>query len=183
MEKKFDEEVDRLEKEVKYQIIRLEEEAHGKAKSICRESVEKLNHLYTEAHDWLKEALTSEEMKERLSCLKQESARILAAARRSVQELMEREEVQSGKQKLSDAGNRIAKRISEGVEDAMHSDYAVKTLDTLSSATQALRNDERVNKHVKRLKKGTLKLAEQAFEGLKKVLDTEEEKQERDKDL
>ena len=48
-------------------------------------------------------------------------------------------------------------------------------MDTITDTVSAIREDERVKKNVKKLKKGTLKAAEKAFEGLQRVLDTKDE--------
>lgn len=84
----------------------------------------------------------------------------------------QREDVKNGKEKLNEMTGKVTNAFSDGVDELMKKDYVVKTMDTITDTVSAIREDERVKKNVKKLKKGTLKAAEKAFEGLQRVLDT-----------
>ena len=54
-------------------------------------------------------------------------------------------------------------------------EYVRRSVHAVADTVDTIRNDEQVKKGVRKLKKGTLKAAEAAFQGLKRVLDTDED--------
>lgn len=167
---------DDMEKAARYTIIQMEdEEDEAKTSSIFEDAKNELTRIYGEFHAWIKDNVNSEETAQRLEKLKADSARLIETTKQKVAEFNEREDVKNGKEKLNEVGGKVADAVSEGVNEIMNHAYVAKTVDTISDTVSAIREDERVKRNVKKLKKGTLKAAEKAFEGLQRVLDTKDE--------
>lgn len=165
--------VKQMEEEAKYTIITMEddEEATSQSAKILYDCKEAVTKLYAQFHDWWKENQNSDEYKARKEKLKQESDRLIMTAKVQIQRLQENEElkdaVNKGVKVAADTGTWVLQTLSEGVSELRKSEGGKKVESVVHSVVQ----DERVKQGVTSLKKGTLKLAESAYEGLKKVLD------------
>ena len=162
--------VDELEKEAKYTIIKIEEEIHDQ--SSFERMKEELEQKFNEFREWLNDNVDQEEIARRFEKLKEDCACVLAQAKVKAKEFNEREDVINGKEKLNEVGDKVMDVVNE----AMQNEHVSKTIDTIQHTFTQIKEDERVKTNVIKLKKGTLNLAEKAFNGLKKVLDTDEEK-------
>ena len=63
--------------------------------------------------------------------------------------------------------------MQAGIQEISKNDVVKNCTDTLTDTLHSIKEDEQVKSGVRKLKKGTLKVAESAFNGLKRVLDTE----------
>ena len=169
---KMDDKIENLEKEVKYHIIELEENVDEHISPIIEDTKNSLHTLF-------QESMTSQEMKDRLYKLKEDSLKILEMAKQKIEEFNSNDEVIKGKKKLNDATLAAARCISDGIDEIMKNETLNRTVDTIANKVDTFCKDERVVKQVDKLKKGTLKLAENAFEGLKRVLDTDNKDEEK----
>lgn len=172
--------VSNMEQEAKYTIITLEdEETDSQAKQIFTDVQDKLNTLYSEFRIWLKENQESEKVAERKAWLKAESDKLLASAKVQTQKLKENENLQDAIRKggklANDTGSWIVDTLQDGVHEVMKNETVQKITTNVDDVIHQVKHDERVKQGVTSFKKGTLKLAESAFKGLKKVLDTESE--------
>lgn len=172
--------VSSMEQEAKYTIITLEdEETDSQAKQIFTDVQNKLNTLYSEFRIWLKENQESEKVAERKAWLKAESDKLLASAKVQTQKLKENENLQDAIRKggklANDTGSWIVDTLQDGVHEVMKNETVQKITTNVDDVIHQVKHDERVKQGVTSFKKGTLKLAESAFKGLKKVLDTESE--------
>lgn len=172
--------VSSMEQEAKYTIITLEdEETDSQAKQIFTDVQDKLNTLYSEFRIWLKENQESEKVAERKAWLKAESDKLLASAKVQTQKLKENENLQDAIRKggklANDTGSWIVDTLQDGVHEVMKNETVQKITTNVDDVIHQVKHDERVKQGVTSFKKGTLKLAESAFKGLKKVLDTESE--------
>lgn len=173
------EDVKHMEAEAKYKIITLEDEDGATSSSqrikILTDCKAAINHLYEEFRDWLKENQESEEVQMRKEKLKAESEQLIQAAKMQLGKLQENETLKGalnkGVQVASDTGSWLLHSLNDGVDTLRNSQGGQK----VEQAVQTFKQDERVKQKVASWKKGTLKLAESAFEGLKKVLDDENE--------
>lgn len=177
--KKMDDKIENLEKEVKYHIIELEENVDEHISPIIEDTKNSLHTLFQESREKMKETMTSQEMKERLYKLIEDSLKILEMAKQKIEEFNSNDEVIKGKKKLNDATLAAARCISDGIDEIMKNETLNRTVDTIANKVDTFCKDERVVKQVDKLKKGTLKLAENAFEGLKRVLDTDNKDEEK----
>lgn len=172
--------VSSMEQEAKYTIITLEdEETDSQAKQIFTDVQDKLNTLYSEFRIWLKENQESEKVAERKAWLTAESDKLLASAKVQTQKLKENENLQDAIRKggklANDTGSWIVDTLQDGVHEVMKNETVQKITTNVDDVIHQVKHDERVKQGVTSFKKGTLKLAESAFKGLKKVLDTESE--------
>lgn len=172
MEENCEKEVESMENEAKYTIIQMEDDIEGDNR-IPDDTKREIARLYQEFRVWLSENIDSEEISARMAKLKEDTAVLLAKGKRKTLEFAEREDVQKTKEKVISAGEKVMDGVSDGINTIMENEHVTKAMDSISDTITNVKNDERVQKNVKKLKKGTLKVAQHAFDGLKKVLDTD----------
>lgn len=170
-----DEKLQSLEKEMKFEIIRLEEETEEKDRKFIEQAKQNIQNKFDELKEWMKDEHTQEEIKERMQSVKEDSLIFMYKAKEEIRKFYNRDDVQHGKQKLQEGGAKLSQRIHDGVDKAMEHEGVAKVVNTVTDKMESIHQDERVQKTIKSLKKNTLKAAEQAFMGLKRVLDTEDE--------
>lgn len=172
MEEHCEKEVDAMEKEAKYTIIQMEEETDSK--HLLDDTKKEINRLYGEFREWMSENVDSEEVAARLKKLKQDSNALIEKGKEKTIAFYQREDVTKVKEKALIAGEKVMDTVNEGIQSVMQKEAVVHAMDSFSDKVQQVTCDERVKTNVKKLKKGTLKFAEKAFDGLKKVLDTDD---------
>lgn len=166
-----------MEEQARFQIITVaDEEAQStQGAKILADCKEALAALYTGFREWLKEANDNEEIKARKAKLKQDSDKIIAVAKEQLHKLKENEDlrkaVNKGVQAASDTGVWVKQTLTEGVNELRKTENGQK----VESFVKSVKNDARVKQGVSSIKKGTLKAAESALKGLKKVLDDQDE--------
>ena len=170
-----DEKIQSLEKEMKFEIIRLEEEADGKNHKFIEQAKQSIQNKFEDLKAWMKDEHTQEEIKARMQSVKNESLTLMYKAKEELHKFYNRDDVQQGKQKIQDGGVKLSQCIQDGVDKAMEHERVAKVVNTVADKVESIHQDERVQKTIKSLKKTTLKAAEQAYMGLKRVLDTEDE--------
>lgn len=177
MENEREKEMEALEKEAKFTIITMEteEDEASQSKKILDDAAAQLQRLYQEAREWLKEHADSMEVNERMERLKQETQKLIASTQEKIQRFNEREDVQAGKEKVVAAADKVYGYVQDGMDEVRSNAYVRRGVSALNDTVDTIRNDEHVKENVKKLKRGTLKVAETAFQGLKRVLDTEED--------
>lgn len=165
-----------MEEEAKFKIITLEDEeesgsADSRGQKIIADCKAAVAQLYASFKEWVKENQNSEEIKARKEKLKADSDKLIANAKEQLAKLQENENVKrvvnKSVQIAADTGAWMMDTLSDGISEIRSSEGGQK----VEAMVQNVKNDERVKKGVASLKKGTLKLAESALEGLKKVLD------------
>ena len=107
--------------------------------------------------------------------LKLETQKLLASTHDRLQRFSQREGVQAGSKKAAAAADKLAGYVQEGIQEVRQNEYVRRSVHAVADTVDTIRNDEQVKKGVRKLKKGTLKAAEAAFQGLKRVLDTDED--------
>lgn len=173
MENDCEKEVDSMEKEAKYTIIQMEDDIDGD-QSFLDDTKKEVSRLYQDFRDWLSENVDSEEISARLKKLKEDTADVLEKGKTKTEAFVKREDVQNAKGKVVSAGEKVMDGVSDGLHTIMENEHVSKAMDSISDTITSVKNDERVKRNVNKLKKGTLKAATHAFNGLKKVLDTDD---------
>ncbi|MEG0328927.1 MAG: hypothetical protein RR537_01310 [Longicatena sp.] len=169
-------EVENLEKEAKFTIISLDEDENDKnEKKILDDAKYEITKLYEEFRQWLKDNIDSDETSERIDRLKQETQNLLAKTKTNLKAFNERESTIAHKEKVVDASSKLVDKVNDGVQEVLSNEYVGKAIESVSDTFVSVKNDERVKDSVKKLKKGTLKIAESAFNSLKKALDTDDQ--------
>lgn len=171
----FKETIDAAEQETKFHIITLAEDEDEESKRIVDDVLEQISQLYKDFRDWLKNNASNEEAAVYFARVKQESARLMAQAKEKIEAFQEREDVRVGKQKAKAFGTKMVHELNNGVEDLLQNEHVSKVVDGISDTIEQVRQDERVKSGIKKLKKGTLSVAKRAYEGLKHVLDEDEQ--------
>lgn len=162
-----------MEEEARFQIITVEDEEalSSQGSKIMTDCKEAIAQLYANFREWVKDANDSEEIKAKKAKLKQESDKLIALAKEQLRKLQENEDlrkaVNKGVKAASDTGAWVKQTLSDGVSEFRKSESGQK----VESMVHSVKNDERVKQGVASFKKGTLKVAESAYKGLKKVLD------------
>lgn len=177
MDNEREKEVENLEQEAKFKIITMEcddEEQEGSRK-ILDDAAKQLQRLFQEMRDWLREHADSMEVNERMERLKQETQKLLTATQDRLQRFSQREDVQAGSKKAVAAADKLAGYVQDGIQEVRQNEYVRRSVHAVTDTVDTIRNDEQVKTGVRKLKKGTLKVAEAAFNGLKRVLDTDED--------
>lgn len=164
-----------LEKEAKFTIISMDDDDTSDKKKILDDAKEEINRLYREFREWLAGSINSEEVSEKLERLKQETTNLINRTKESVQAFQEREDVLAGKEKAKEFGNKLVDTLQDGIHEVMKNDTVSKVVESVNDTIDNVRHDERVVDGVKKMKQGTLKIAESAFNGLKRVLNTEDD--------
>lgn len=172
MENNCEKEVESMENEAKYTIIQMEEDVEGE-QGILDETRKEVTGLYQEFREWLSENVDSEDIAARMEKLKEDTAVLLVKGKKKTVDFANRDDVQNAKDKVVAAGEKVIDGVSDGINTIMENEHVSKAMDTISDTITSVKHDERVQKNVKKLKKGTLKVAQHAFDGLKKVLDTD----------
>ena len=160
MDNEREKEVEDLEQKAKFTIITMEcddDDENGRSKKILDDAAIQLQRLFQEMRDWLREHADSMEVNERMERLKLETQKLLASTHDRLQRFSQREGVQAG------------------IQEVRQNEYVRRSVHAVADTVDTIRNDEQVKKGVRKLKKGTLKAAEAAFQGLKRVLDTDED--------
>lgn len=177
MDNEREKEVEDLEQKAKFTIITMEcdDDENGRSKKILDDAAKQLQRLFQEMSDWLNEHADSMEVNERMERLKQDTQRLLATTQNRLQRFTQREDVQAGREKAAAAADKLAGYVQEGIQEVRQNEYVRRSVHAVADTVDTIRNDEQVKKGVRKLKKGTLKAAEAAFQGLKRVLDTDED--------
>ncbi len=171
--------VTKMEAEAKFKIITVEDEEKGAASSqgakIIDDCKEAIAQMYASLRVWLSENKDSEEAQAQKAKIREESDRLIAAAKLQLQKLKENEDlrqaVDKGVKVAAETGDCIKRTVNAGVQEFRKTEGGQK----VEAMVQSVKNDERVKKGVASFKKGTLKLAESAYTGLKKVLKEKED--------
>lgn len=169
-----DKKFESMKEEARYKVISLDSSTSNEKKTILDQAIQELDTLFEAFKKWKDENVDSEELNARYEKLKADSKVVIEKAKVKMNEFNNREDVIKGKEKLTDVSDKVFNYVEDGLHDLMENEYVSKTVDTIGDTITMIREDERVKANVKKLKKGTLHLAEKAFNGLQRVLDTDE---------
>lgn len=170
----YEKEAQHVEQEAKFKIISMKDDEDDK-KRIIDDAKEECTRLYNEFREWLSNNINSKETSERLQRLKQETTNLVNRTKMTLHEFQSREEVIAGKEKAKVLGSKVVDSVNDGFHDVVHNEHVSKVVDTLSDTIDTVVNDERIVQGVKKLKKETLKVAENAFNGLKRLLESDDD--------
>lgn len=160
--------------EKKFTIISVEDD-DSDANRILNDAKEEANHKIQEFRIWMNENMNAEERKARTERLKSELNELMERTRKKLEEFNDREDVKQGKERVAAAADKLTSYVNDGIEEVLKNEVVSNVISTVSDTIGTVVNDDRVRKNVKKLKKGTLKVAEHAFNGLKRVLDTDDD--------
>lgn len=171
--------VEKLEREAKFTIIEMKDECEEKNK-ILDDAKDEITRLYDEFRVWVADNVDVVEMSNRYELLKDETQNLLTRTKIKLINFRDRDDVQAtyecSKDMVLKTSNKIVNCVSDSVQVVKNNEYVSKAVQEVSETINYVKQDERVKRNVKKIKKGTLRIAENAFNGLKRVLDTEDSK-------
>lgn len=183
MEQMKQNDIELLEENAKTTLYNLAQEDSTKKEAISA-FMEELNIIFSECKEWMKTNMDPSVLEPRLKKLKVDTETLVMNAKEKIQTITDKPEVKEklldGKEKVFEVTTKVAHVVSEGTQEFLRQENVKKVVDNVSDKVTAIKSDERLKEGVASLKKGTLKVAESAFNGLKKILDddtTEEHEQ------
>ena len=176
------EEVKEIEKEIKYKIITLEDDKKtSNAKEKIDSLIDELNRILSDFTKWCQENNDPEHRAARKEKIQQEIDLIVSKSKEVYHSVKDNEEIkakiEAGAKTVMDVAENVYDSIESTVQDVLDNPKVSETLDTVAEKLTEFKNDERVQEGINNVRKGTLKMAESAFEGLKKVLKADDFKQ------
>lgn len=168
------EEVKEIENEIKYKIITLEEEKkNGNAKEAIEQLIDELNRIASDFRKWCQENNDAEKRAERKERIQEEIDHLIYVSKEAYTSLIENEELKAkliaGKQAVIQATDMMFDSVDSTVQEVLNNPTVSQALDQVAIKLNEIKHDERVQEGLNKVRKGTLKAAEGAFEGLKKV--------------
>lgn len=173
------EEVKEIENEIKYKIITLEEEKKNvNAKEAIEQLIDELNRIASDFRKWCQENNDAEKRAERKERIQEEIDHLIYVSKEAYTSLIENEELKAkliaGKQAVIQATDMMFDSVDSTVQEVLNNPTVSQALDQVAIKLNEIKHDERVQEGLNKVRKGTLKAAEGAFEGLKKVLKADE---------
>lgn len=173
------EEVNEIENEIKYKIITLEEEKKNlNAKEAIEQLIDELNRIASDFRKWCQENNDAEKRAERKEKIQEEIDHLIYVSKETYTSLIENEDLKAklvaGKQAIIEVTDSMVGSIDSTVQEVLNNPTVSQTLDHVAVKLNEIKHDERVQEGLNKVRKGTLKAAESAFEGLKKVLKADE---------
>ncbi len=170
--------LEEAENEKKFQVFTLEEPSNNQDQHNMNWFANEVKHIFGQWKFWVESQKDNEELQLKIAKLKQESDILLKKTTKNVKAFCENEDIKEkfhvGKDKALTTGMNAVHLVSEGIQEALQQEHVKKVVNNIHNSIEQVRNDERVKAHVKKLKKGTLRVAEITFYGVKKILEEKE---------
>lgn len=178
MENSTIQDIDNMEKEAKFTIIMMEDEENDETITrYLQSSKQKLANLYDEFRTWLLENQDNEKAVFYLDKLKSDTEKLIQFNKAQIQKWKEdealQEKIAKGVKTVSDASEKLVDVVGLGVKEVMNNETVLHVISSVDDKFTQFKQDERVQKNVVKLKKSTLRVAESAFHGLQKILETD----------
>lgn len=176
------EEAKEIEKEVKYKIITLQdEEDKGNSNPFVEQIIRELERISEEFKKWCNENADPQKRAEVKAKIQLEIDRLVSFSKEKVDSLKENEELmhklETGKETMKKTAETMISAIDSSVQDILNNPAVASTIDTVSDKIVEVIQDEHVQEGIDKVRRTTLKAAESALEGLKKVLKADELKE------
>lgn len=176
------EEAKEIEKEVKYKIITLQdEEEKGNTDPFIDQVIKELERISEEFKKWCRENDDPEKRAEVKAKIQLEIDRLISFSKEKVDSLKENEDLmhklETGKETVKKTAETVISAIDTSVQDILNNPAVASTIDTVSDKIVEVIQDEHVQDGIDKVRRSTLKVAESALEGLKKVLKADELKE------
>lgn len=165
-------EVDEMEKEAKFHIIRIgDEEADEDEKHrILAEFSEELSEMFDDFCRWLKDNSESDKAAARMEKLRIECELLILKTKRKFAQITANESVCKGIRYGKDGALKAGELISEGIDKFKANEQVQKVAGVLYESSQRVVQDERIQEGVKTLKHKTLDAADTLYASLRHFL-------------
>lgn len=173
-------EIEKIQEELKYKIITLEDETDdSKVKKLIEDVIKEMNKAFEKFKTWYETNKDSEKAQEIKEKFLTEMNQLVNKTAQAVNDIKNNPELQeklaSGKETVVDLSKKLYSGVESGVNSILENEKVAKTIDTVSDKVVEVIKDEKVQKGIKATKKGILNVATSAYEGLKNVLGDKEE--------
>ena len=145
-------EVENIQKDVQTQLATFEEADNEENKRLLADAREKLQKLIADTSQWLKENTDREKIAENMTRLRDECIQLLTITKEKAIEVSK-----------------------NGADKLMENEKFASFVSKVNDKVEDIREDERVQEGAQRLRKGTMKLADRAYGGLKHFLNKDDE--------
>lgn len=172
--------IEKVQEELKYKIITLEDENEdSKVKKFLEEIIEEMNQSFDRFKAWYDENKNSEKAQEMKTKFLDEMNKLVTKATQLVEDVRNNPELQekfeASKETIAAFSKKAMSDLKTGVNTILDNETVAKTINSVSDSVVEVIHDERVQKGIKATKKGILNVATSAFEGLKNVLGEKED--------
>lgn len=165
-------------KEPKFSVFTLEDSDKNIKKYDAQWVKHEITNLSNQWQSWVEAQKNNEQLQAKIRKWKQGSDLLLKKTTQSVKAFCENEEVQkklcSGKDKVLTTSMNVAHFLQEGIQETLEQENIKRAVYNVHQTMDRVRNDHRVKKTVKQLKKEMLQMSESAYYGIKKVLEEKE---------
>lgn len=172
------EELSELRHDVEQRLEDFHETGNDANRRLIEEATHKVSEIFTDSYEWMKANANKEKITEALTRFRQESVHLLNQTRDKViaasQNEQFRETLQNGKDFLIGSGKLIVEGVKYGADRVMENEKVAQVVASISEKIDDIREDERFQEGTAKLKEGTMKLADQAYAGIKRLLDKDQ---------
>ncbi|WP_075876332.1 hypothetical protein [Merdibacter massiliensis] len=172
-------EVETICENVQQQLTELEEKGNEESHRMIEEAREKLAKLIADSSKWLKENTERDKLLSNLTHLRDECMQLLGQTKEKAIALSKNEDfqatLQSGKDFIVGSGRLIASGMRAGADKLMENDKIATFVNKVNDKVEDLKEDERVQEGTQRLREGTMKIADRAYDGIKRFLNKDDE--------
>lgn len=178
---RVNEEVEEVKENIKYKIITLQNEEESNSSTIKKlmdQLNEELEKISVEFRRWCEQNTDPLKVAQRKEKIMNDVDRLVALSKEKIDKVKENEDLmnklEQGKDKIKNVSDTVLETIDNGVQDVLTNPTVAKTIDTVSDKIVDVIQDERVQQGINQARRTTLKVAENALAGLKKVLKADE---------
>lgn len=172
--------IEEIEQEIKYKIVTLEDEVKdSKGKEFMDATVQEITKLLNDFKAWCSENVDSEKIGDAYHKFTGEVDKLVEGGKVKINELKENEELkekfEDGKEAVVDFGKKVIDSVEDAAQSVLDNPKVAKTLDTVSDKFNEVIHDEHIQDGLEKARKGILNVAESAYEGIKNILDKDDQ--------
>lgn len=172
--------IEEIEQEIKYKIVTLEDEVkNSKGKEFVDATIQEITKLFDDFKNWCSENVDSEKIGEAYHKFTGEVDKLVETGKAKINELKENEELkeklEDGKEAIVGFGKKVIDTVEDAAQSVLENPTVAKTIDTVSDKISDVIHDEHVQDGLEKARKGILNVAESAYEGIKHILDKDDQ--------
>lgn len=167
--------------DVQQELEELREKGNEENCRLIEDAKAKAKKLFVDSAKWLRENTERERLVENLSHFRSECIQLLGQTKDKAIEISQSEEFQntlrSGKEFIVGSGHLLANGMRAGADKLMENEKISTLVNKVNDKVEVIKEDERVQDGAQRLRKGTMKIADRAYDGIKRMLNKEDEEE------
>lgn len=174
-------EVQNICDDVQHELEELRENGNEENRRLIEEAREKMSKMFSDTAKWLKENTEREKLSENLSRFRSECIQLLGQTKEKAIEISQNEDFQntlrSGKEFIIGSGHLIASGVRAGADKLMENEKISLFVNRVNDRVEVIKEDERFQDGAQRLREGTMKVADRAYDGIKRILNKENDEE------